>query len=87
MISADASGILSLEERSLSIIDAEWRSDWKWARILPHIEPLTGRCVADIGCHNVYFMFRMAHQQPECVVGFEPVAKHFWNFQLIKNLV
>ncbi|MBV7334213.1 tRNA 5-methoxyuridine(34)/uridine 5-oxyacetic acid(34) synthase CmoB [Chloroflexi bacterium TSY] len=68
-------------------IDAEWRSDWKWARILPYIEPLTGRRVADIGCHNGYFMFRMAHQRPKCVVGFEPVAKHFWNFQLIQNLV
>lgn len=68
-------------------IDAEWRSDWKWARILPHIQPLKQRRVADIGCHNGYFMFRMAHQQPDCVIGFEPVAKHCWNFQLIQNLV
>jgi tRNA (mo5U34)-methyltransferase len=68
-------------------IDAEWRSDWKWARILPHIQPLKNRRVADIGCHNGYFMFRMAHQEPEWVIGFEPVAKHFWNFQLIQNIV
>ena len=68
-------------------IDAEWRSDWKWARILPHIQSLTGRKVADIGCHNGYFMFRMADQQPAQVIGFEPVAKHFWNFQLIQSLV
>ena len=68
-------------------IDAEWRSDWKWARILPHIHSLKNRRVADIGCHNGYFMFRMAHQEPECVIGFEPVAKHFWNFQLIQNIV
>jgi len=68
-------------------IDAEWRSDWKWERILPHIQPLEGRIVADIGCHNGYFMFRMAHQSPSCVVGFEPVAKHFWNFQLIQNQI
>jgi tRNA (mo5U34)-methyltransferase len=68
-------------------IDAEWRSDWKWQRILPHIQRLSGRRIADIGCHNGYFMFRMAQQQPACVIGFEPVAKHFWNFQLIQNLV
>ncbi len=68
-------------------IDAEWRSDWKWARILPHIQPLKNRKVADVGCHNGYFMFRMAHQEPICVIGFEPVAKHFWNFQLIQNWV
>ena len=68
-------------------IDAEWRSDWKWARILPQINSLKHRRVADIGCHNGYFMFRMAHQQPACVIGFEPVVKHFWNFQLIQNIV
>ncbi len=68
-------------------IDAEWRSDWKWERILPHISSLKHRQVADIGCHNGYFMFRMAHQQPDCVIGFEPYAKHFWNFQLIQNII
>ncbi len=70
-----------------TLIDAEWRSDWKWQRILPHITALKHRKVADIGCHNGYFMFRMAHQQPNCVIGFEPYAKHFWNFQLIQNLI
>ena len=24
-------------------IDTEWRSDWKWNRVLPHISSLTGR--------------------------------------------
>ena len=70
-----------------TFVDAEWRSDWKWGRILPHIQSLAGRKVADIGCHNGYFMLRMAHQKPACVVGFEPYAKHFWNFQLFQNLV
>ena len=68
-------------------IDAEWRSDWKWARILPHIQSLAGRTVADIGCHNGYFMFRMAHEQPALVIGFEPVAKHYWNFQLLQQWI
>jgi len=68
-------------------IDAEWRSDWKWDRILPHIQPLAQRKIADIGCHNGYFMFRMAHHEPALVIGFEPVARHFWNFQLLQNLV
>lgn len=70
-----------------TMIEAEWRSDWKWARILPHIQSLQGRTVADIGCHNGYFMFRMAHQQPGLVIGFEPVAKHFWNFQLLQQWI
>ena len=68
-------------------IDAEWRSDWKWERILPLMSSLENRKVADIGCHNGYFMFRMAEQKPELAIGFEPYAKHFWNFQLIQNIV
>lgn len=68
-------------------IDAEWRSDWKWARILPHLRSLKGQKIADIGCHNGYFMFRMLAEQPECIIGFEPYAKNFWNFQLMQNMV
>ena len=26
-------------------IDTEWRSDWKWDRLAPHIAPLQGRMV------------------------------------------
>lgn len=70
-----------------TLIDAEWRSDWKWHRILPHIQPLRDRRIADIGCHNGYFMFRMVDHNPLQVIGFEPVAKHWWNFQLLQNIV
>lgn len=31
-------------------IDTEWRSDWKWQRILPHLSSLEGRTVLDVGC-------------------------------------
>src|SRR5690606_41136565 len=31
-------------------VDTEWRSDFKWQRLLPHISDLTGRHVLDIGC-------------------------------------
>lgn len=68
-------------------IDSEWRSDLKWERLLPHISPLAGRTVADIGCHNGYFMFRMLAQEPQRVIGFEPVPKHFWAFQMLQNLI
>ena len=34
-------------------IDTEWRSDWKWDRVLPHIEPLKNRLVLDVGCVTV----------------------------------
>ncbi|MCK6511214.1 tRNA 5-methoxyuridine(34)/uridine 5-oxyacetic acid(34) synthase CmoB [Myxococcota bacterium] len=65
-------------------IDAEWRSDWKWSRIAPHVS-LQNKRIADIGCHNGYFMFRMAQHDPACVIGFEPYAKHYWAFQLLQQ--
>ncbi|MDI5166017.1 DUF1698 domain-containing protein, partial [Salmonella enterica subsp. enterica serovar Montevideo] len=33
-------------------IDTEWRSDWKWDRVLPHLSDLTGRTILDVGCGN-----------------------------------
>jgi len=66
-------------------IDAEWRSDLKWSRITGHRSDLSGRKVADIGCHNGYFMFRMLAENPELVIGFEPFAKHFFAFELAQK--
>lgn len=66
-------------------IDAEWRSDVKWQRINHHCNSIDGKVVADIGCHNGYFMFRMAAERPKLVIGFEPVEKHFLNYQLLQN--
>lgn len=66
-------------------IDSEWRSDLKWKRILPHCGSLEGKVIADIGCNNGYFMFRMAAQNPKLVIGFEPYAKHWLNFKLMQQ--
>lgn len=66
-------------------VDSEWRSDIKWDRFVPHLGSLKGKVIADIGCHNGYFMFRMAEHQPSAVYGFEPVAKNFYNFQVLNS--
>src|SRR6218665_2968574 len=38
-------------------IDTEWRSDWKWDRVLPHISPLKHRTVLDVGCGSGYHLW------------------------------
>ncbi len=52
-------------------IETEWRSDWKWARVAPHVD-LHGARVLDIGCGNGYFGLRMLGAGAELVVGFDP---------------
>jgi tRNA (mo5U34)-methyltransferase len=64
-------------------IDAEWRSERKWNRVLPVLPELKSKVVADIGCSNGYYMFRMAHHQPRLVVGFEPYLHHFYTFKTL----
>ncbi|MDR2213503.1 MAG: tRNA 5-methoxyuridine(34)/uridine 5-oxyacetic acid(34) synthase CmoB [Pseudomonadales bacterium] len=54
-------------------IDTEWRSDWKWNRLLPHITPLTNRQVLDVGCGNGYHCWRMAGAGASFVLGVEPM--------------
>ena len=53
-------------------IDTEWRSDWKWDRLIEHISPLTGRTVLDIGCGSGYHCWRMRGAGAELVVGIDP---------------
>jgi tRNA (mo5U34)-methyltransferase len=50
-------------------VDTEWRSDWKWDRLIPHIAPLHNRTVLDVGCGNGYHCWRMAGAGARRVIG------------------
>lgn len=52
-------------------IDSEWRSDWKWQRIAPHVA-LRGLRVLDVGCGNGYYGLRMLGAGAGLVVGVDP---------------
>lgn len=52
-------------------IDTEWRSDWKWARVAPHVN-LQGARVLDVGCGNGYYGWRMLGAGAGLVVGVDP---------------
>jgi tRNA (mo5U34)-methyltransferase len=66
-------------------IDAEWRSERKWNRIVPELPPLAGKVIADIGCNNGYYMFRLAEFGPAFVLGFEPYVHHYYTFQTLNT--
>ena len=61
-------------------IDAEWRSDWKWARIAPHLGSLQNCNVLDIGCGNGYYAMRMQGLGARLVLGLEPTWIHVFQF-------
>lgn len=52
-------------------IETEWRSDWKWGRIAPHVD-LAGKTVLDVGAGNGYFGWRMLDAGAGLVVGCDP---------------
>ena len=66
-------------------IDTEWRSDWKWDRLVPHISSLAGRKVLDIGCGSGYHCWRMLAHFPEFVLGIEPSVLFNLQFQAIQG--
>lgn len=66
-------------------IDTEWRSDWKWQRLLPHIQPLAGRKVLDVGCGNGYHGWRMRGAGAEFVLGIEPFLLSVMQFQVMQR--
>jgi tRNA (mo5U34)-methyltransferase len=52
-------------------IDTEWRSDWKWQRVAPHVN-LKGQRVLDIGSGNGYFGMQMLEAGAQFVAGIDP---------------
>jgi len=67
------------------VIDTEWRSDVKWRRIAPHISPLQGRMVLDVGCGSGYHCWRMRGEGARFVVGIDPMLKFLFQFEVIKH--
>jgi tRNA (mo5U34)-methyltransferase len=65
-------------------VDTEWRSDWKWARVAPHLD-LRGKRVLDVGCGNGYYQWRMLGAGADSVIGIDPNWLFFCQFQAIKR--
>lgn len=68
-------------------INTEWRSDWKWDRVLPHIQPLKGRKVLDIGGGNGYHGWRMLGEGAELVLGIDPTLVFVMQYHVIQQYI
>ncbi len=67
-------------------IDSEWQSQIKYNLLEPHFD-LKDKIVGDIGCNNGYYLFRMLPQQPKKLVGFDPSAIYYSQFQFINHFI
>jgi tRNA (mo5U34)-methyltransferase len=67
-------------------IDAEWRSDMKWARLAGEIGPLDGRSILDVGCGNGYYAMRMVEAGAGLVIGIDPTLLFVAQFAAIRKL-
>ncbi|MDU8924552.1 tRNA 5-methoxyuridine(34)/uridine 5-oxyacetic acid(34) synthase CmoB [Pasteurellaceae bacterium LIM206] len=68
-------------------IDCEWRSDFKWDRVLPHLAPLQERTILDVGCGSGYHMWRMVGEGAKTVVGIDPTELFLCQFEAVRKLL
>ena len=65
-------------------IETEWRSDWKWKRIVPNVD-LSNKRVLDIGAGNGYFGWRMLADGAAQVVGCDPTLLFYMQYRAIEH--
>lgn len=69
-----------------SFIESEWDSSIKYNIIKNHLD-IKNKIVADIGCNNGYYMFRMLSLSPKKIVGFDPSAFCKMQFDFINHFI
>lgn len=67
-------------------IDTEWQSFLKYNLLRPHFN-LKDKRVADVGCNNGYYMFRMLEDAPKLLVGMDPSALYKCQFDFVNHFV
>ena len=67
-------------------IDSEWQSQIKYNLLEPHFD-LKDKIVGDIGCNNGYYLFRMQTHAPAKLVGFDPSAAYYSQFQFMDHFL
>ncbi len=67
-------------------IDSEWQSQIKYNLLAPHVD-LRDKVVGDIGCNNGYYLFRMQTHAPARLIGFDPSAHYYSQFQFLNRFL
>lgn len=67
-------------------IDAEWRSNMKWARVMNHID-LRDKTVLDVGSGNGYYGWRMIEAGAASVTGVESTLPHVLQGALLQHYI
>ena len=75
------------EQAAPILIDTEWHSDWKWQRVAPHLSPLKGRRVLDVGGGSGYHGWRMAGAGADTVIIIDPSCLFYHQFMAIRHFV
>lgn len=100
-ISASSAGILNLQELCESLlpwrvgpyqldslfVDTEWQSFRKWSRVAPLLPHRPNMRIADVGCSNGYFLFKMSRLRPEIAIGFDPIERCWLQFAFLQKLL
>jgi tRNA (mo5U34)-methyltransferase len=68
-------------------LDTEWRSHMKWRRVSPMIPQRSGMRIADVGCSNGYFLYKLSTLHPEIAIGFDPVERCWLQFALLQSIL
>ncbi len=69
-----------------TFVDSEWNSSIKYNLLQKYFD-LSDKCVADVGCNNGYYMFRMLKQNPKKIVGFDPSPHYKTQFDFINHFI
>ena len=67
-------------------IDAEWRCDFKWQRLVDRIGPLQGRLVLDVGAGNGWYALQVLDAGADLVIGIDPSLLFVVQFEAIRKL-
>ena len=67
-------------------IDSEWKSNIKYNLLRKYFN-LKDKRVADIGCNNGYYLFRMQEDEPRLLVGFDPSPLYKTQFDFVNHFL